>query len=90
MSSSHQIPEVPIVQLGLALSIFFVATYGLCIALGVFWPDWELHQPWLQFFPGFEWLTLRRFLIGLAESIVYAWYVAIVLGGSFNLLRSRR
>ncbi|MCH9809379.1 MAG: hypothetical protein K0U74_16765 [Alphaproteobacteria bacterium] len=77
-------------QLGYSLSIFFVATYLFCIALGVIVPDWEMHKPWLQFFPGFEWLTLQGFVIGLVESVVYAWYVAIVFGVLFNFFGSRR
>ena len=48
-----------------------------------------MHQPWLQFFPGFVWLTPGSVLLGLAESVAYAWYVALVLGGLFNLVATR-
>jgi hypothetical protein len=43
----------------------------------------------LQFFPGFVWLTPGSVLLGLAESVAYAWYVALVLGGLFNLVATR-
>jgi len=89
MTSARDYSRVSITQLGLALTAFFVATYILCIALGAIVPDWEMHKPWLQFFPGFEWLTWQGFVIGLIESIVYAWYVAIVFGWLFNSLGSR-
>jgi len=82
--NSNEINRVSIVALGLSISIFFLITYVICITLGFFWPEWGLHQPWLQFFPGFEWLTAKGFVIGLVESVLYGWYVAAVLGGLFN------
>lgn len=76
-------------QLGLALTAFFVSTFIVCIALGLVVPDWELHKPWLQFFPWFEWLTVKGLLIGLAEAVIYAWYVAIVFGLFFNIFGAK-
>lgn len=90
MSATQGYPLVPIKELGWALTAFFVLSYLFCIASGVIIPDWELHQPWLQFFPGFEWLTVRGFLIGLAESVIYAWYVALLFGWLFNTFVARR
>jgi hypothetical protein len=87
---SPAVLRIDVVALGLSLSSFFVISYVLCIASGLIAPGWGLHQPWLQFFPGFEWLTLRGFLIGLVESVVYGWYVALVLGPLFNLFAARR
>jgi hypothetical protein len=48
-----------------------------------------MHQPWLQFYPGFVWLTPGSVLLGLVENVVYAWYVALVFGGLFNLVAAR-
>ncbi len=75
---------IDISSLGWALSSFFVITYTLCIAFGVVIPDWEMHRPWLQFFPGFEWLTIQGFVIGLVEAFIYGWYVAVVFGPLYN------
>ena len=84
MTQTYRVSRVDIAQLGLALTAFFVATFIVCIALGLVAPDWELHKPWLQFFPWFEWLTVKGVLIGLVEAVVYAWYVAIVFGLFYN------
>ncbi len=83
-------PPVNVMAFGWSLSSFFVITYALCIASGLIIPDWELHKPWLQFFPGFEWLTTKGFLIGLIEAFVYGWYVALVFGPLYNLFATRR
>lgn len=56
--------------LGLSLGSFLVVAYLACLALAVVFPDGGLHQPWLQFFPGFAWTPLG-ILIGLVESFVY-------------------
>lgn len=89
MTAATDYSKVSIAQLGLSLTAFFVVTYVFCIALGVIVPDWEMHKPWLQFFPGFEWLTWQGFTIRLVESVIYAWYVAVVFGWLFKRFRSR-
>jgi hypothetical protein len=67
-------------SLGLTLAIFFV----LCVALGAVFPNFGLHKPWLQFFPGFEWLTVKGFVIGLVESFAYGWFATLVFVPLYN------
>lgn len=82
--------RIQVVRLGFALTIFFVISLGLCLALAMFVQGYGLHQPWLQFFPGFEW-TPTGIGIALIEALFYAWYVAIVFGTIYNLChRSQR
>lgn len=83
------VPCLPILATGTSLSAFFAISFLLCIALGLVAPDWGMHQPWLQFFPGFVWLTPGSVLLGLAESVAYAWYVALLFGGLFNFVAAR-
>src|SRR5262245_11308110 len=82
--------RIPLIPLGIGLSAFLAISYLLCILLGVVggW-DWGLHQPWLQFLPGFSWLTWPSFFLGLAESIAYGWYAALLFGGLYNVAAAR-
>jgi len=48
-----------------------------------------MHKPWLQFLPGFEWLTLRGFAIGLVWTQLYGWYIAALFGSLFNFFTTR-
>src|SRR5499426_638042 len=82
--------RIPLIPLGVSLSAFFAISYVLCILLGVIggW-DWGLHQPWLQFLPGFTWLTWPSFFLGLVESIAYGWYVALLFGWLYNAALAR-
>lgn len=82
-------PQVPVAALGWSLSTFLVVSYLLCVLLGLVAPAWGLHRPWLQFLPGFTWLTWPSFFLGLTESFAYGWYVALVFGLLFNLFASR-
>jgi len=81
--------RIAIRALGLSLSIFLVLTFVLCVLLGLVWPDWGLHQPWLQFFPGFTWFTWPSFFLGLAESFAYGWYAAVIIAPLYNLFAAR-
>jgi len=82
--------RIPLIPLGVSLSAFLAISYVFCILLGVIggW-DRGLHQPWLQFLPGFTWLTLPSFFLGLAESIAYGWYAALLFGGLYNVAVAR-
>jgi hypothetical protein len=81
--------RIRIVALGLSLSLFLALSFVLCVLLGLLLPDRGLHQPWLQFFPGFTWLTWRSFLLGLIESFAYGWYVALVFAPLYNFFAAR-
>jgi hypothetical protein len=74
---------------GMSVSLLFVISYVLCIALGLIWWEGGLHQPWLQFLPGFSWLSPGTFLLGLVESFAYGWYVALVFVPLFNFFSTR-
>lgn len=76
---------IRIVPLGLSVSAFLLISYLLCISLGLVVPDGGMHKPWLQFLPGFEWLTWKGFVIGLVWTQIYGWYVAALFGSLHNL-----
>lgn len=57
-------------QLGLSLGTFLVIGYLACLALSIIVPDRGLHQPFLQFYPGFAWTPLGM-LIGAVEAFIY-------------------
>jgi hypothetical protein len=44
---------------------------------------------WLPLLPGVVWLSWQGFLLGLAESFVYGWYVALVFAPLFNICAAR-
>ncbi len=81
--------RLALIPLGLSISGLFVISYVFCLALGLIWWDGGLHQPWLQFLPGFTWISWRSFFIGLVESFAYGWYVALVFAPLFNFCNAQ-
>jgi len=81
--------HIPVTALGLSLSSYFAISFVGCLLLGLIVPDVGMHRPWLQFFPGFEWLTVRGVIIGLVWTQIYGWYTALVFGSLFNYFAAR-
>jgi hypothetical protein len=77
------------VQLGLSLGVFLVVGYLACLALALIVPDRGLHQPWLQFYPGFAW-TAPGMLLGLAESFIYGFVSGLIFAPIFNFFGAAR
>lgn len=88
-SPTRHLGHVSLTALGLSLGSFFAISFLACVLLGLVVPDAGLHRPWLQFLPGFEWLTGRGVIIGLVWTQVYAWYTALVFGFLFNFFAAR-
>ena len=76
---------IPVFALGFSLSIFFAITYLACIVFYFLFPDLILNHAVLSLFlPGFKLLNSSSFFLGLAESVAYGWYVALVFGRLYN------
>ena len=75
-----------LIPTGHALSIFLAITFTLCIAWGlVAPPSLHMHGAWEQLLPGFEFISVSSFFLGLIESYVYGWYIALVFVPLYRL-----
>jgi 2TM family of unknown function (DUF5676) len=88
-TNDTRVLRLPLVPLGLSLGVLIAVSFLGCILLGIIVPDGAMHRPWLQFFPGFEWLTARSVIIGLVWTQVYGWWTALVFGSLFNFFAVR-
>jgi uncharacterized protein DUF5676 len=70
-----------------SLAIFVTIAYLSCIAFGLITPD-SIHMTGFleQVLPGFRWLTLTGFLLGLVESFLYGFYAGIVFVPVYNAM----
>lgn len=80
---------LPLIALGWALSLFLSVTYIVCVIFDLLFPAYAMYQSWAPLLPGFVWLTPAGFAIGLVESFLYGWYVALVFGGLYNAFVTR-
>lgn len=72
------------VRLGLSIGTFLIIAYLACLALALIFPDRGLHQPWLQFLPGFTW-TWQGILLGLVENFAYGFFTGVVFAPIYNM-----
>ncbi len=63
---------------GNALGVFLAITFVLCVLFDLAFPDFAMNRIWAPLLPGFVWLSWSSVLIGLVESFIYGWYVAII------------
>jgi hypothetical protein len=77
---------ISIIPLGQALSAFFIVSYTICILGHLFFPDFKVqHESVAIFLPGFTLLSWHPFFLGLIESFIWSWHVAVVFGSNLQL-----
>jgi hypothetical protein len=82
-------PRLPVLAFGLSLGLFLAISYVLCVGYDLLFPGQAMYQSWLRLLPGFTWLTWKSFLLGLVESFIYGWYVALIFCPLFNFFAAR-
>ena len=81
---------IPVVALGLALSLFFAISFGLCVLSYMVAPTWPIsHTMLAMMLPGFAMLSVPSFILGLVESIIWGWYIALIFGPLYNFFVAR-
>lgn len=82
--------KIPVIALGMTFSLFFAISFVLCVAGYLLVPGLPVeHSALSVFLPGFKLLTWPHFFLGLAESIGWGWYVALVFGPLYNFFVAR-
>lgn len=73
-----------------SLATFTTFTYIVCVVYGLIVPE-SLHM--VQFLeitlPGFKWLSIGSFFIGLIESFLYGVYAGLVYTPIFNFYHKK-
>lgn len=86
---ASEAPRIPLVVFGLSLGLFLAITFVLCVGFDLLFPGQAMYQSWLRLLPGFTWLTWPSFLLGVVESFLYGWYVALIFCPLFNFFAAR-
>jgi len=85
MLPSRATRTIPVLAFGMSLSLFFAASYTLCVLGYLLFPGLPIdHAALAIFLPGFELLSWPSFLLGLVESFGYGWYIALIFGPLYN------
>lgn len=73
---------------GLSLGTLFAVSYVLCVLFDLVFPGWAMYQVWQRLLPGFGWSAIG-FLIGLVETVLYGFYIAVIYVPVYNYLYRR-
>lgn len=74
---------------GHATSLFLAITFALCVGFDLLFPEHAMFKAWQDLLPGFEWLSMKSFLLGLIESWAYGWYFALIWVPIYNVVAGR-
>jgi len=77
-------------SLALSLGIFFSLSFVLCVAYGLLAPaQFHMHSLLQSVLPGFTWLGIGSFILGLVESFAWGLYVGFVFGPVYNFVSNK-
>lgn len=69
---------------------FMATTFVLCVAFGLIAPA-RFHASWLleQFLPGFTWLSVGSFVLGVIETALYGAWAGFLFATLYNYFARR-
>lgn len=81
--------RISLSAVGHATSLFLAITFALCVGFDLLFPQYAMYTAWQVLFPGFEWISMKSFLIGLVEAWAYGWYFALIWIPLYNIVNAR-
>jgi uncharacterized protein DUF5676 len=70
---------------GHATSLFLAISFTLCVIFDLIFPQYQMYPVWQRLLPGFEWLSLGSYIVGLVESYAYGWYFTLIWVPLYNV-----
>ncbi len=73
-----------------SLASFAAITFVLCVGYGLLAPS-AFHPSWLleALLPGFKWLSLGSFVLGLIETALYGAWAGVLYSALYNYFARR-
>lgn len=83
-------PMINVKVLTWSLGLFAALSFVVCVLYGLIAPEsLHMHSALETILPGFRWLTISGFGVGLVESFLYGVYGGLVFGSIYNALWKR-
>ena len=80
---------ISLYAVGHATSLFLAITFALCVAFDLIFPSRAMYQAWERLLPGFTWISVSSFCVGLVESYGYGWFLALIWVPLYNVFAAR-
>jgi hypothetical protein len=75
-STRNRLRYLPV---AVALAGFLAVSFAVCVGWDAVFPQWAMRSAWAPLLPGFEWLSAATFFLGLVETAVYGFWLALVV-----------
>ena len=80
---------ISLYAVGHATSLFLAITFALCVGFDLLFPSHAMYQAWEKLLPGFTWISVGSFCMGLVESYGYGWFIALIWVPLYNVFAAR-
>jgi hypothetical protein len=85
-----KLPRIPVLALGISLSIFLPISYILCLLILFLFPHLPFNHSVLIFFvPSLDDADGYTLAMGLAEAFADGWWIALGFGAIYNFMVRR-
>lgn len=81
--------EISLSAVGHATSLFLAITFTLCVGFDLLFPEHAMYKAWQDLLPGFEWISVKSFFVGVVEAWAYGWYFALIWVPIYNVVTAR-
>ena len=81
--------KISLLAFGHASSLFLSISFTLCVVFDLLFPQHAMYQVWLKLLPGFEWISVKSFFLGLFESYLYGWFITLIWVPLYNFFGSK-
>lgn len=88
-SELKHVARIPIPALGWSLGLFLAITYTLCVLFDLVFPGQSMTGFWEPLLPWVKGIGVGNYALGLAETLFYGWFVALIFGPLFNFFAER-
>lgn len=82
--------RISLLAMGHATSLFLAITFTVCVAFDLIFLEHAMYRAWQDLLPGFEWISLGSFFLGLVETYGYGWYFALILVPIYNVIVAKQ
>lgn len=62
-----------------ALAGFLAVSFVVYVVWRAMFPQWAMRYAWAPLLPSFEWLSPGALVLGLAETVIYGFWLALVV-----------
>ena len=81
--------KISLMAFGHATSLFISISFTLCVVFDLLFPQYAMYEVWLKLLPGFKWISWQSFFLGLVESYIYGWFIALIWVPLYNVFGSK-